>query len=180
MIAVGGAVNVRGTRHSANVQNWSTGIKVAAILGMSILLLGSGSGLVGVRAATFAAPVEVSLVSGIGVAMIGVLWAYEGWANVAASAGETLEPQRSFPRGIGVLSAGRGQRLRAATASARRAPLVSCPRLPMDAAALRGLRRCHRHQYDRGTAGALAARARHPRARPARLLRLAAGQRSDS
>src|SRR5207249_3939882 len=87
-------------RHSANVQNWSTGIKVAAILGMSILLLGSGSGLVGVRAATFAAPVEVSLVSGIGVAMIGVLWAYEGWANVAASAGETLEPQRSFPRGI--------------------------------------------------------------------------------
>ena len=100
MIAVVGAVNVRGTRHSANVQNWSTGIKVAAILGMSILLLGSGSGLVGVRAATFAAPVEVSLVSGIGVAMIGVLWAYEGWANVAASAGETLEPQRSFPRGI--------------------------------------------------------------------------------
>ena len=100
MIAVVGAVNVRGTRHSANVQNWSTGIKVAAILGMSLLLLGSGSGLAGVRAATFAAPLGGSLLSGIGVAMIGVLWAYEGWANVAASAGETLEPQRSFPRGI--------------------------------------------------------------------------------
>jgi len=100
MIAVVGAVNVRGTRHSANVQNWSTGIKVAAILGMSVLLLGSGSGLAGVRAATFAAPLGGSLLSGIGVAMIGVLWAYEGWANVAASAGETLEPQRSFPRGI--------------------------------------------------------------------------------
>src|SRR5207247_1057741 len=98
-MAVVGAVNVRGTRHSANVQNWSTGIKVAAILGMSVLLLGSGSGLAGVRAATFAAPLGGSLLSGIGVAMIGVLWAYEGWANVAASAGETLEPQHSPPRG---------------------------------------------------------------------------------
>src|SRR5439155_5865135 len=83
-------------------------------------------------------------------------------------------------RGVGVLTARRSHSLRAATTSARRAPLVSRPRLPMDTAALRGLRRCHRHQYDRGTAGALAARARHPGARPARLLRLAAGQRSDS
>src|SRR2546426_4589586 len=66
----GGAVTGGGTRHSANVQNWSTGIKVAAILGMSLLLLGSGSGLAGVRAATFAAPLGGSLLSGIGVAMI--------------------------------------------------------------------------------------------------------------
>jgi len=34
--------------------------------------------------------------------MIGVLWAYEGWANVACSAGETLDPQRVFPRGIAI------------------------------------------------------------------------------
>src|SRR5439155_130150 len=44
MIAVVGAVNVRGTRHSANIQNWSTGIKVAAILAISVVLLGSGHG----------------------------------------------------------------------------------------------------------------------------------------
>ncbi|OLD95385.1 MAG: amino acid transporter, partial [Gemmatimonadetes bacterium 13_1_20CM_4_69_16] len=100
MIAVVGAVNVRGTRHSANVQNWSTGIKVAAILAMSAVLLGSGHGLADLRAAAFTAPLGPSLLSGVGVAMIGVLWAYEGWANVAASAGEALEPQRSFPRGI--------------------------------------------------------------------------------
>src|SRR2546428_2554073 len=56
MIAVVGAVNVRGTRHSANVQNWSTGIKVAAILGMSLLLLGSGSGLARGQGATHACP----------------------------------------------------------------------------------------------------------------------------
>src|SRR5205823_1200331 len=75
-------------------------IKVAAILAMSAVLLGSGHGLADLRAAAFTAPLGPSLLSGVGVAMIGVLWAYEGWANVAASAGEALEPQRSFPRGI--------------------------------------------------------------------------------
>ena len=67
---------------------------------MSVVLLGSGRGWADLRAATFTAPLGPSLLSGVGVAMIGVLWAYEGWANVAASAGEALEPQRSFPRGI--------------------------------------------------------------------------------
>jgi APA family basic amino acid/polyamine antiporter len=100
MIAVVGAVNVRGTRHSASLQNWSTGIKVGAILVMSAVFLGTGDGLSGADPAEPAAPPALSLLSGIGVAMIGVLWAYEGWANVAASAGETLEPQRAFPRGI--------------------------------------------------------------------------------
>ena len=32
--------------------------------------------------------------------MIGVLWAYEGWQYVTFSAGETRDPQRTFPRGI--------------------------------------------------------------------------------
>ena len=100
MISVVGAVNVRGTRHSASVQNWSTGIKVAAILAMSVVLLGSGHGLPELRSATFTARLGPSLLSGAGVAMIAVLWAYEGWANVAASAGEALDPQRTFPRGI--------------------------------------------------------------------------------
>ncbi|PYP25216.1 MAG: amino acid transporter [Gemmatimonadetes bacterium] len=100
MIAVVGAVNVRGTRHSANIQNWSTGIKVAAILAISVVLLGSGHGLADLGTATFTATLGPSLLSGVGVAMIGVLWAYEGWAKVAASAGEALEPQRGFPRGI--------------------------------------------------------------------------------
>jgi APA family basic amino acid/polyamine antiporter len=32
--------------------------------------------------------------------MIGVLWAYEGWQYVTFSAGETVDPQRTFGRGI--------------------------------------------------------------------------------
>jgi APA family basic amino acid/polyamine antiporter len=38
----------------------------------------------------------------MGVGMIGVLWAYEGWQYATFSAGETVEPQRVFPRAIGL------------------------------------------------------------------------------
>ena len=45
---------------------------------------------------------NVSLAAGIGAAMIGVLWAYEGWQYVTFSAGEAKDPQRTFPRAISI------------------------------------------------------------------------------
>lgn len=36
--------------------------------------------------------------AGFGVAMISVLWAYEGWQYCTFTAGETVNPQRNFPR----------------------------------------------------------------------------------
>jgi basic amino acid/polyamine antiporter, APA family len=36
----------------------------------------------------------------IGAVTIGVLWAYDGWIYVTFSAGEVVEPQRNFARGI--------------------------------------------------------------------------------
>jgi APA family basic amino acid/polyamine antiporter len=100
MIAVVGAVNVKGTRDSARVQSWSTAIKVGAILLVSVAALALGHGLPAARAHSFTAPFGLPLLSGVGLATIGVLWAYEGWSNVAASAGEAIDPQRTFPFGI--------------------------------------------------------------------------------
>ncbi|MBI4546202.1 MAG: amino acid permease [Gemmatimonadetes bacterium] len=100
MIAVVAAINVRGTRTGVGVQNWSTGIKAGAILLMSGLLLATGSGWEASGGRFFAAPLDATLLSGVGLAMIGVLWAYEGWQYVTFSAGETLDPQRTFPRAI--------------------------------------------------------------------------------
>ena len=37
---------------------------------------------------------------GATTAMISVLWAYEGWQYVTFSAGETIDPQKTFARGI--------------------------------------------------------------------------------
>jgi APA family basic amino acid/polyamine antiporter len=95
------AVNVRGVRQGAGVQNVATVVKVGAILLMSILLLSIGGPAEGgTPAAGAAPPAGGSLLAGVGLAMIGVLWAYEGWQYVSFSAGETLDPQRTFPRAI--------------------------------------------------------------------------------
>lgn len=106
MILVVTVVNVRGTRQSADLQNWTTAVKVGAILIMSAILLWLGRGFQGSGPDLWPAHFSGSLVSGFGIAMISVLWAYEGWQYATFSAAESLNPQRDFPRAflIGILS----------------------------------------------------------------------------
>lgn len=98
MIIAIAAINALGTRRSANLQNWTTAIKVGAILLMSALLLFSGDGLSEPAAAL--PGIQGSLLTALGAAMLGVLWAYEGWHFITFSAGEVIDPQRNFARGI--------------------------------------------------------------------------------
>ena len=103
MLAVIAVVNVLGTRESSGVQNGATLAKVGAIVVMSGLLIALGPGAGAAPAAAPAEPLSGGLTfAGVGAAMIGVLWAYEGWAYVTHSAGETIDPQRNFPRGIAI------------------------------------------------------------------------------
>lgn len=92
------AINLRGTRGSADLQNWTTAIKVLAILVMSALLLSLGNGFAHADNRVWPPLAGGSLATGFGAAMISVLWAYEGWQYATFSAGETVDPQRSFPR----------------------------------------------------------------------------------
>ncbi|MEX2283101.1 MAG: amino acid permease [Gemmatimonadota bacterium] len=100
MIAVIMVINVRGTRQSADVQNITTAIKAGGILVMGLILLFMGDGFQGSGAAFWPATFSPSIFAGVLTAMIGVLWAYEGWQYVTFSAGEVKNPQRTFPRGI--------------------------------------------------------------------------------
>ncbi len=89
-------VNALGARGSASAIGVATLLKVSMILVLSGLLIGLG---------TAAAPVAGSLppspgLTGVGAAMIGVLWAYEGWQWVTFAAGETIDPQRTLPSGL--------------------------------------------------------------------------------
>lgn len=104
MIGVITAVNVRGTRQSATVENSTTALKVVALLAIGLALLAAGrawpaSGTIWPPALTS------SVASGFGAAMLGVLWAYEGWQYVTFAAGETRDPQRTFPRAIAAATA---------------------------------------------------------------------------
>jgi len=96
MIAVIAVVNVRGTRGSADLQNAMTAIKIFAIVLMASALLWLGKSF----ATGNAAPPGFgpgAYASGFGMAMISVLWAYEGWQYATFSAGEAINPQRNFP-----------------------------------------------------------------------------------
>jgi APA family basic amino acid/polyamine antiporter len=99
VIAVTAALNIRGTRSSATVQNWTTGVKVGALLTMGVALIAFGRPPQTVSP-VWPSSVTPALAAGFGTAMIGVLWAYEGWQYVTFSAGETIDPQRTFPRAI--------------------------------------------------------------------------------
>src|SRR5258708_9326353 len=95
MIGVIAAVNVLGTGRSANLQNVTTALKLAAILAIAGLLLWSGH-----RMQLYSALPPMSLssrLSGIGLAVVSVLWAYEGWQYATFVAGETVNPRRDFP-----------------------------------------------------------------------------------
>ncbi|MEQ1689886.1 MAG: amino acid permease [Gemmatimonas sp.] len=97
LIVIMALINVRGTKGSASVQNLATGIKVLAILAMSAVLFVMGKGSTMTSVAHTVSSVSVS---GVGLSIISVLWAYEGWQYVTFIAGEAKDPQRTIPRAL--------------------------------------------------------------------------------
>ena len=96
-IALLSAVNYVGLREGAGVQNVITVAKVGSLLGLAGLGL-----LVPVsHAPQLFAPVPTgSLGAMVGVAMVAVLWSYDGWYAVTNLAGETRKPERNVPLGL--------------------------------------------------------------------------------
>ncbi|MFO7180894.1 MAG: amino acid permease [Pseudomonadota bacterium] len=99
LLVVVGAVNVRGIRFGALVQNVSTVLKMGALL---VLVLLGLAFLAGGEDPSAAAPPRAPAASGgiaaFGLAMVSVLWAYDGWSDVGYVSGEIREPQRTLPR----------------------------------------------------------------------------------
>ncbi|PRQ05029.1 Serine/threonine exchanger SteT [Enhygromyxa salina] len=100
-IIVVGVVNYRGIRLGAIIQNVSTALKVAAILvlvGLGLALVPDALGSTGelpTRPADAPAP---GTLAAFGLAMVGVLWAYDGWSDVGFVGGEIHDPARNIPR----------------------------------------------------------------------------------
>ncbi len=98
MIAVVTAVNIWGTRKSSDLQNWTTLTKVGMVVILSAVLLSMGHHAADLPRALGTSQHGFSLLSNFGLAMIAVLWAYEGWQFGTYSAGEVLKPQQNFPK----------------------------------------------------------------------------------
>lgn len=95
------AINYLGVREGAHVQNAVTVVKIGSILALVVLGL-----MAPVPAGASSGPMlPAPLVSGelfaaFGVAMIAVIWTYDGWYGLAFLAGEVRRPERNLPLGL--------------------------------------------------------------------------------
>jgi len=99
VIAIAALVNIRGVQVGAAVAGASTVAKFGALvlLVAAAFLLGGGGGA---TVANFA-PTGAGTGAGLfGLALISVLWAYDGVADVTFAGGEVKDPQRTLPRAI--------------------------------------------------------------------------------
>lgn len=100
MVVAVAAINIRSTRQSTSVNNWTTAFKFAALVLIGLVLWRFGGGIGDQGGSYLPRNLSVGALPAIGLALIGVLWAFEGWQWVTFTAGETIDPGRSFPKGI--------------------------------------------------------------------------------
>ncbi len=98
LIAVLTAINYRGIRLGATVQNTFAALKLLGIA----LLVGSAFASRAPAAWDWSLHAEKVSASHIGLAMLGCFVAYEGWHVIAFVAGEVREPQRTLPRALAI------------------------------------------------------------------------------
>jgi basic amino acid/polyamine antiporter, APA family len=96
VVAVLTAVNVLGVRSGSAVQTLFTCAKLAGLA----IIVALAVFATGVRplASSVPLPTPRTTMSSFGVALIGVLWAYEGWHMLSFTAGEVRNPARVLPR----------------------------------------------------------------------------------
>jgi len=98
-IVLVGVVNYFGIHRGAVLQNFSTVLKVGAL---AVLIL---AGFVLGGSTASAVPNVMAQRAGVGLspfllAMVAILWAYDGWADLAFVGGEVLHPQKTLPRAL--------------------------------------------------------------------------------
>src|SRR5213593_2176819 len=98
-IAVVGVVNYFGVHRGAILQNLSTAFKVGALALMVVVGFALGSPAALPEGGVFAQRAAVGL-SPFLLAMVAILWAYDGWADLAFVGGEVRDPQRTLPRAL--------------------------------------------------------------------------------
>jgi len=112
LIAVLTYVNVVGLRWGALLQNVSTWTKFAAMAAFVVLGILVGKGFWG-NFSSHGTSLTLGLspgpfISAMGIALIAVFWAYDGWVYVTWVAGEVKDPRRNVPLAmvLGIVAVG--------------------------------------------------------------------------
>src|SRR2546429_466088 len=93
-------INYLGVRLAGRLQVVLTALKIGAILAVVVL----GFVLAGKRPPSaqplFPSSFQMSLLTGLLTAMVGALWAYDGWMDLTFAGSEIINPQKNIPRAL--------------------------------------------------------------------------------
>jgi amino acid transporter len=97
LIIIVAVVNYGGIKRGAVLQNASTLFKSGALLLLVVLgfVLGKSGGWTALAAQRTTVGLSPFL-----LAMVAILWAYDGWADLAFVGGEVKDPERNLPRAL--------------------------------------------------------------------------------
>ena len=101
-IAFAAAMNIRGTSVGAAIVSVATWMKFGALalLVLASLALGASHGASPAHLTTSAVSAGSIPISAMGLAVVSILWAYDGWADLSFASGEVRDPHRNLPRAI--------------------------------------------------------------------------------
>ncbi|HJT36700.1 MAG TPA: amino acid permease [Pirellulales bacterium] len=90
-------VNVIGTRWGAVVQNLTAVLKLGFLVFIIVLPMAVSHAPAGETGRWWPADYSPSIWRGLGLAMVAVMWPYDGWINIGPVAEEIRRPQRNVP-----------------------------------------------------------------------------------
>lgn len=93
-------INCFGVKYGALVQNGFTLLKMGALGLLVVLSFVLSGGAASNFEPVFPEKIPLSLASSFGLAMIAVLWSYDGWIEITFVAGEVRDPERTIHRSL--------------------------------------------------------------------------------
>ena len=99
-IAFISVINYLGVRLAGRLQVALTSIKIGAILAVVVLGLLFGGHRAPNTQAFLPPALNLGLLTGFLTAMVGALWAYDGWIDLTFAGSEVVEPQKNIPRAV--------------------------------------------------------------------------------
>ena len=95
-------LNIIGVNLGAFVQNLTTGLKYAALLALVVAAFVIGGHNPAPAQAQAAAGAGVTTLGSFGLALISILWVYDGWGDVTFVSGEVKRPERNLPLALAI------------------------------------------------------------------------------
>lgn len=92
-----GLINYLGTTNASRVVNVAMVAKYAGMIGLVVLAFTAGAGNWDNFTTSGAAVPTAFSLSMVGAALVSIMWAYDGWADLSYIGGEIKNPGRNFP-----------------------------------------------------------------------------------